>query len=200
MGKFSASDDLSQGRRAIMAAMLGGAAALASRHAKAANAGDLPVLGAMPEFVGLTDWFNGPSLNRQKLLGKVVVVEFWALGCINCRHALPHVAEWHERHKDRGMTVVGVHAPEFDSERPVQAVRQAAAAMKLGFPIALDNGFQTWEAFRNEYWPAAYFVDAQGRIRHRRYGEGAYEQGEQVIKALLAERDGQGGQGRRTSG
>lgn len=202
MDMLSASNILNRRRRRLLAALLGSAAgsALAAPHVTNLVQGSLPVLGAMPEFMGLTDWFNGEPLSRQQLIGKVVVVEFWALGCINCRHALPHVAAWYERYKERGLVVVGVHAPEFDSERPAQVVRQAAAAMKLGFPIALDNGFQTWNAFRNEYWPAAYFVDAQGRIRHRRYGEGAYEQGERVIQSLLAERDGQGGSDRRGGG
>ena len=192
MDNLSISNILSHRRRHLLAALMGGAAMPVLTATRAASAAPerLPVLGTMPELIGLTDWFNGAPLNRQQLMGKVVVVEFWALGCINCQHALPHVAAWYERYKDRGLVVVGVHAPEFDSERPAQAVRQAAAAMKLGFPIALDNGFQTWNAFHNEYWPAAYFVDAQGRIRHRRYGEGAYEQGERVIQALLVERNG----------
>ena len=194
MDNLSISNILSHRQRHLLAALMGGAAMPVLTATRAASAAPerLPVLGTMPELIGLTDWFNGSPLSRQQLMGKVVVVEFWALGCINCRHALPHVAAWYERYKDQGLVVVGVHAPEFDAERPVQAVRQAAADMKLGFPIALDNDFRTWNAFRNAYWPAAYFVDAQGRIRHRRYGEGAYEQGERVIQALLSERHGQG--------
>ncbi len=150
----------------------------------------LPDWGPMPELRGLSDWFNSAPLDKAALQGKVVVVDFWALGCINCRNALPHVAQWHERYKDQGLVVLGIHAPEFDAERPAAAVKQAAARLKLNFPIALDNEFETWRAFRNEYWPAHYFVDRQGRIRHRHYGEGEYAYGEQVIQSLLSEHSG----------
>jgi thiol-disulfide isomerase/thioredoxin len=150
--------------------------------------GSMPDWGLMPELRGLSDWFNGGPMDKAALQGQVVLVDFWALGCSNCRNALPHVAQWHEKYKDKGLVVLGIHAPEFDAERPVAAVKQAAARLKLNFPIALDNNFETWRAFRNEYWPAHYFVDVRGHIRHRHYGEGEYAYGEQVIQALLAER------------
>jgi thiol-disulfide isomerase/thioredoxin len=183
-------------RRLLAALTLGGLAqqsgwidvlAQATTATRPPTPGALPDWGPMPELRGLSDWFNSAALDKAALQGKVVVVDFWALGCINCRNALPHVAQWHEKYKGQGLVVLGIHAPEFDAERPVEEVKRAAARLKLNFPIALDNNFETWRAFRNEYWPAHYFVDRQGRIRHRHYGEGEYAYGEQVIQALLSE-------------
>ncbi len=116
-----------------------------------------------------------------------MLVDFWTFGCINCRHALPYVRAWAEKYRDQGLVVIGVHSPEFAFERNVDNVKRAARELDLRFPIAIDNDFAIWRAFSNQYWPAHYFVDAQGRIRFHHFGEGAYERSEQVIRQLLDE-------------
>lgn len=147
----------------------------------------LPVEGSMPELTGITGWLGSPPLDRASLRGKVVLVDFWTFACINCQNALPYVQRWHEKYKDQGFVVVGVHSPEFAFERNPDNVRRAAEKMGLTFPIALDNGFHVWRAFSNRYWPAHYFIDAEGRIRFHHFGEGEYERSEEVIRQLLKE-------------
>ncbi len=147
----------------------------------------LPVEGRLPALAGATSWLNSPPLSREALRGKVVLVDFWTFGCINCRHALPYVRAWAEKYRDQGLVVIGVHSPEFAFERNVDNVKRAARELDLRFPIAIDNDFAIWRAFSNQYWPAHYFVDAQGRIRFHHFGEGAYERSEQVIRQLLDE-------------
>lgn len=147
----------------------------------------LPVEGQLPELSGATAWLNSSPLATQSLRGKVVLIDFWTFACINCQRAIPHVRAWAEKYKDQGLVVIGVHAPEFAFERKADYVKRAVADLGLAFPIAIDNDFAIWRAFSNQYWPANYFVDAQGRIRFHHFGEGEYEKSEQVIQQLLAE-------------
>jgi thiol-disulfide isomerase/thioredoxin len=143
--------------------------------------GQLPSLGAA------TAWLNSPPLTAAGLRGKVVLIDFWTYSCINWRRSLPYVRAWAEKYRDRGLVVIGVHSPEFDFEKNVDNVRQAAKDMRVDYPIAVDSGQALWRAFRNDYWPALYFVDTQGNIRHHQFGEGDYEQSEKIIQQLLAE-------------
>ncbi len=126
-------------------------------------------------------------LTPEGLRGKVVLVDFWTYSCINCLRTLPYLRAWAEKYKDAGLVVVGVHAPEFAFEKQPANVRRAAKDLGIGFPVAVDSNFAIWRAFGNQYWPAFYFVDAQGRIRHHQFGEGQYAKSEQVIQQLLAE-------------
>jgi cytochrome c biogenesis protein CcdA/thiol-disulfide isomerase/thioredoxin len=147
----------------------------------------LPVEGQVPELSGATAWLNARPLTTQSLRGKVVLIDFWTFGCVNCQRAIPHVRAWAEKYKDQGLVVIGVHAPEFAFERKADNVKRAVADLGLTFPIAIDNDFAIWRAFSNQYWPANYFVDAQGRIRFHHFGEGEYEKSERVIQQLLDE-------------
>jgi thiol-disulfide isomerase/thioredoxin len=133
------------------------------------------------------EWVNSPPLTPEALRGKVVLVNFWTYTCINWRRQLPYVQAWAEKYKDQGLVVVGVHAPEFEFEKNIGNVRWAVKDLKIGYPVAVDNNHTIWRAFSNQAWPALYFIDAQGRIRHHHFGEGAYEQSEMVIQALLRE-------------
>jgi thiol-disulfide isomerase/thioredoxin len=145
----------------------------------------LPVEGPLPSLQGANEWLNGPPLTREALRGKVVVVEFWTYTCINWRRTLSHVRAWSEKYRDRGLVVIGVHTPEFSFERDIDNVRRATSEMMIGYPIAIDNDFAIWRAFRNAYWPATYIIDGQGQIRHHKFGEGGYEESETVIRQLL---------------
>ena len=148
---------------------------------------DLPVEGALPGFSGGIEWLNSPPLTPQALRGKVVVVEFWTFNCFNCLNALPYVRAWAEKYRDHGLVVIGVHTPELPFERDIGNVRKAVARLKIDYPVVIDNDHAIWTAFGNEYWPAAYFVDADGRIRHHHFGEHDYENSERVIQKLLIE-------------
>jgi cytochrome c biogenesis protein CcdA/thiol-disulfide isomerase/thioredoxin len=151
---------------------------------------DLPILGAAPDFVGTQRWFNTPGgrpLSLRDLRGRVVVIDFWAYTCINCLRTLPYLKAWDERYRKAGLTIVGVHAPEFPFERDAANVADAIERNDLGYPVAQDNDFATWSAYGNEYWPAKYFIDARGRVRYLHFGEGEYETSERVIRELLAE-------------
>jgi thiol-disulfide isomerase/thioredoxin len=147
----------------------------------------LPIEGRLPSLGRATGWLNSQPLTTAGLRGKVVLVEFWTYSCINWLRTLPYVRAWAEKYKDRGLVVIGVHAPEFEFEKDVDNVRRAAQDMRVDYPIAIDSDHAIWRAFNNQYWPALYFVDAQGRIRHHQFGEGEYEQSEVVIQQLLAE-------------
>lgn len=147
----------------------------------------LPVEGELPALSGATDWLNSPPLDAAGLRGKVVLVDFWTYSCINCLRALPHVREWAERYRDHGLVVIGVHAPEFAFERNLGNVQRAVKDLKVTYPVAVDNDFAIWRGFNNRYWPAHYFIDAQGRIRAHHFGEGNYAQSEQIIRQLLRE-------------
>ena len=141
----------------------------------------------MPPLEGLNGWLNSAPLTREALRGKVVLLEFWTFGCVNCRNVLPHVRAWEAKYRDQGLVVIGVHTPEFAYERKLDNVRDAVKALGVVWPVAIDNDFALWRAFGNRYWPANYFIDARGRIRFHHFGEGAYEQSEQVIRQLLDE-------------
>ena len=133
------------------------------------------------------EWLNSPPLTPESLRGKVVLVNFWTYTCINWRRQHPYVRAWAEKYKDQGLVVIGVHAPEFEFEKNIANIRWAVKDMKIDHSVALDNNHAIWRAFRNQAWPALYFIDAQGRIRHHFFGEGSYEQSEMVIQALLRE-------------
>ncbi|MEN1994806.1 cytochrome c biogenesis protein DipZ [Stenotrophomonas bentonitica] len=147
----------------------------------------LPVEGTLPSLAGATGWLNSPPLDAQALRGKVVLVDFWTYSCINCLRAMPYVREWAERYRDHGLVVIGVHAPEFAFERNLANVQRAVNDLKVTYPVAIDNDFAIWRGFNNKYWPAHYFIDAQGRIRAHHFGEGNYAQSEQIIRQLLRE-------------
>jgi thiol-disulfide isomerase/thioredoxin len=147
----------------------------------------LPIEGELPSLGGATEWLNSPALTAAGLRGKVVLIDVWTYTCINWLRTLPYVRAWAEKYKNQGLVVIGVHAPEFEFEKNVDNVRRAAKDMKVNYPIAIDNNYAIWRALKNEYWPALYFVDAQGRIRHHHFGEGEYEQSEMVIQQLLAD-------------
>lgn len=147
----------------------------------------LPPEGALPSLNGATGWLNSPPLTPQGLRGKVVLVEFWTYSCINWRRTLPYVRAWSEKYKDQGLVVIGVHTPEFEFEKDLDNVRQATKTMRVDYPVAIDSNYAVWRAFSNNYWPALYFIDADGRIRHHRFGEGDYRHSERIIQQLLAE-------------
>jgi thiol-disulfide isomerase/thioredoxin len=150
-------------------------------------AAQLPIEGEFPSLGGATGWLNSQPLTAAGLRGKVVLVDFWTYSCINWLRSHPYVRAWAEKYKDQGLVVIGVHAPEFAFEKDTDNVRQAAKDMRIDYPIAIDNDHAVWRAFNNEYWPALFFVDAQGHIRHHKFGEGDYEQSERIIQQLLAE-------------
>lgn len=158
-------------------------------NARADSAEKLPDLGPAPALTGATQWLNGPPLDLAQLRGKVVLVDFWTYDCINCRNSLPYVNEWARRYADQGLVVIGVHTPEYPFERIVGNVRQAIERLGIRHPVAIDNQYRVWNAFANQYWPAHYFIDAEGRIRYAYMGEGGYARQERVIQQLLQERD-----------
>jgi thiol-disulfide isomerase/thioredoxin len=147
----------------------------------------LPVEGNLPTLAGASGWLNSQPLTAPGLRGKVVLVDFWTYTCINWRRTLPYVRAWAAKYRDHGLVVIGVHSPEFAFERNIDNVRWAVKDMKIDYPVAIDSDHAVWNAFNNEYWPALYFVDAQGRIRHHQFGEGEYQESEVVIQQLLAE-------------
>ena len=147
----------------------------------------LPVEGSLPSLQGLGPWINSGPLTTQRLKGKVVLIDFWTYSCINCIRSIPYVRAWHERYRDDGLVVIGVHAPEFAFERNPENVLQAVQDLGIRYPVALDNDYTVWKALKNNYWPAHYFFDAQGRQRYHHFGEGRYEESEMVIRQLLAE-------------
>jgi thiol-disulfide isomerase/thioredoxin len=147
----------------------------------------LPVEGELPAFGGATGWLNSPPLTPDGLRGKVVLVNFWTYTCINWLRQLPYVRAWAAKYSDQGLVVIGVHTPEFGFEHDPDNVRRAVQDMQVGYPVAIDNDYGVWIAFDNNYWPALYFADAQGQIRHHSFGEGQYEVSEMIIKQLLAE-------------
>jgi thiol-disulfide isomerase/thioredoxin len=153
----------------------------------APKAAQLRIEGELPSLGGATGWLNSQPLTAAGLRGKVVLIDFWTYSCINWLRSLPYVRAWAEQYKDQGLVVIGVHAPEFEFEKNVDNVRRAAKNMRVDYPIAIDSDHAIWRAFKNDYWPALYFVDAQGHIRHHQFGEGDYEQSERIIQQLLAE-------------
>jgi thiol-disulfide isomerase/thioredoxin len=154
----------------------------------------LPVEGSLPSLAGATQWLNSPPLTPAALRGKVVLVDFWTYTCINWLRTLPYLRAWAERYQQHGLVVLGVHTPEFDVEHDLDNVRRAVKELRVHYPVAVDNDYTIWSAFDNHYWPALYLVDAQGKIRHHRFGEGGYEESEMILQQLLAEA-GSGGIG-----
>ncbi len=138
-----------------------------------------------PNFAGISNWFNSAPLTMANLRGKVVLVDFWTYGCVNCVNTLPHVTELYAKYKDRGLVVVGVHTPEFPFERSASNVQAALKRHGITYPVAQDNDSQTWNAWRNQYWPAQYIVDQSGKIVFQHDGEGQYEQIDRTIARLL---------------
>ncbi|HVI55929.1 MAG TPA: redoxin domain-containing protein [Luteibacter sp.] len=147
----------------------------------------LPVEGTFPALSGATSWLNGPALNSADLRGKVVLVDFWTFSCINSLRPLPYLRAWAARYQAQGLVVIGVQSPEFAFEQRLDSIRDAVSRQAIRFPIAIDNGHRVWTAFQNEYWPAIYLIDAKGRIRYHRFGEGDYDLTERAIQQLLAE-------------
>ena len=135
------------------------------------------------------DWINSAPLKLNDLRGRVVLIEFWTFGCINCRNTLPFVKSWHDRYQDKGLTVIGVHSPEFDDERKVENLRREVASLGIRYPVVTDNDYQTWNAYHVEAWPTTFLLDKQGRIRWMHVGEGGYDEAERLIQSLLAEKD-----------
>ncbi|MFI5262449.1 MAG: cytochrome c biogenesis protein DipZ [Candidatus Limnocylindrales bacterium] len=168
---------------------LGVGAPVAGEAAVNATPGSVPLedLGSAPELTGITAWINSGPLTLASLRGKVVLVHFWTFDCINCLHVQPYVKAWYAQYASAGLVVIGVHTPELSFERDLTNVRQAVAQDGVEFPVAFDPAYATWNAYRNEYWPAFYFVDRAGRIRHEHFGEGDYAASEQVIRELLAQ-------------
>ncbi|HLN99990.1 MAG TPA: redoxin family protein [Pyrinomonadaceae bacterium] len=143
-----------------------------------------------PEFAAGT-WVNSEPLTIKDLRGRVVLVEFWTFGCYNCRNTLPFIKAWDSRYRDKGLTVVGVHSPEFAEEKQVENVRREVASLGIHYPVVTDNDYATWRAYDVEAWPTIFVLDKDGHIRWNHVGEGAYDQTEQVIEKLLAEPDTQ---------
>jgi cytochrome c biogenesis protein CcdA/thiol-disulfide isomerase/thioredoxin len=141
--------------------------------------------GSFPGFDGAVKWLNSPPLKRDQLKGKVILVDFWTYSCINCLRAIPYVEAWAEKYKNDGLVVVGVHTPEFAFEKDPANVAKALTDLKITYPVAIDSDYAIWKAFHNEYWPAHYFIDAQGSIRYHHFGEGKYDESEEVIQQLL---------------
>ncbi|HEX6434111.1 MAG TPA: redoxin domain-containing protein [Gemmatimonadales bacterium] len=147
----------------------------------------LPVEGELPSLAGATAWLNSRALTSADLQGRVVLVEFGTYTCINWLRTLPYVRAWAEKYRDQGLVVIQVHAPEFEFEKELESVRRELKREAVNFPVAVDNEHAIWRAFSNQYWPALYFADAKGNLRHHQFGEGDYEQSETVIQQLLAE-------------
>ena len=143
---------------------------------------------AAPEFTGIDQWLNSPPLTMSSLRGKVVLVDFWTYSCINCINTLPYVKQLHEKYKDQGLVVVGVHTPEYPFEKSTANVQAALKRFDIRYPVAQDNSYATWTAFHNQYWPAQYLIDADGHIVYQHFGEGRYAETEAAVQKLLAER------------
>jgi thiol-disulfide isomerase/thioredoxin len=146
---------------------------------------EFPVEGELPAFDGATAWLNGEQPTAADLQGRVVLVNFGTYTCINWIRSLPYVRAWADKYASHGLVVIGVQTPEFDFEGDLDNVRRALKEMDVGYPVAVDNDYAVWRAFDNHYWPALYFADAQGRIRHHHFGEGEYEESEMVLQMLL---------------
>jgi len=151
------------------------------------SAVQLPNEGELRSLGSATEWLNSQPLTAADLRGKVVVIDFWTYTCINWLRTLPYVRAWAEKYKNQGLVVIGVHSPEFEFEKNVTNVRWAAKDMRVDYPIAIDSDHAIWRAFKNQYWPALYLIDAKGHIRYHQFGEGEYEKSEMVIQQLLSE-------------
>jgi thiol-disulfide isomerase/thioredoxin len=167
--------------------MAAGPGMMMSNKSASQGSGALPVEGQLPSLSGATAWLNSPPLTAEGLRGKVVLIDFWTYSCINCLRAIPYVRAWAENYKGQGLVVIGVHAPEFAFEKNIDNVRRATRDLKVDYPVAIDNEYAIWRAFNNQYWPAHYFIDGQGRIRYHHFSEGEYEHSEEILQQLLAE-------------
>jgi thiol-disulfide isomerase/thioredoxin len=147
----------------------------------------LPSEGGLPSLAGASQWLNSQPLTADELRGRVVLIDFWTYTCINWLRTLPYIRAWAQKYRDHGLIVIGVHTPEFAFERNVENVVEVMKDRGIDYPVAIDNDYAVWRAFNNRYWPALYFADAQGSVRHHHFGEGQYEQSERVIQQLLAE-------------
>ena len=171
----------------LLAGGIGLPSGAAAQDGKSRSLRPCPSKARCPRSTARAGWLNTPPLTAAGLRGKVVLVDFWTYSCINWLRTLPHVRAWAEKYKSQGLVVIGVHSPEFEFEKNVDNVRQAVKDMRVDYPVAIDSEHAVWRAFGNQYWPAIYLVDAQGRIRHHHFGEGGYERTERVIQQLLAE-------------
>src|SRR5215212_3189960 len=134
------------------------------------------------------DWINSKPLRLEDLRGRVVIIDFWTFGCYNCRNTLPFIKDWNNRYREKGLTIIGVHSPEFEEERNVENLRRQIASLGLSYPIVTDNDYQTWNAYKVEAWPTIFLLDKRGRIRWMHVGEGSYDATERLIQQLLAEK------------
>ncbi len=148
----------------------------------------LPDLGPAPELRGIETWLNSRPLDLASLRGKVVLLEFWTMSCVNCLDALPHMSAWQKKYGGRGLVVIGVHSPELPAEHAPERVEAAIEHYGINYPVAIDNRLETWTAYHNRYWPSFYFIDARGHVRYAHFGSGDYAANEAVIRRLLAER------------
>ena len=171
-----------------MVAALGAVAAVAALSSNGVAAGVNSAQQASmqaPDFAGIDNWINSAPLDLKQLHGKVVLVDFWTFDCINCVHTLPHVKELYSRYRDKGLVVVGVHTPEYTFERDTGNLKKAIARYGIDYPVAQDNHYATWNAWGNQYWPALYLIDQNGKIVYTHFGEGDYAQTEDAIRGLL---------------
>ncbi|PAU65166.1 thioredoxin [Pseudomonas sp. PIC25] len=167
----------------LAACLLASGYSLGAAAAKPAHRSLAPIA---PEFRGIDHWLNGPPQTLEHLRDKVVLVEFWTYSCINCIRVLPYVKEWHEKYRDKGLVVIGVHTPEYGYEKNLGNLQTAVKRFGITYPVAQDNGYRTWDAYGNQYWPALYLIDREGRIVYRHFGEGNYADTEAQIQRLLA--------------
>lgn len=175
---------LRRGQSALAALVL----AFAAAAARLSTAGEWPLAdyGPAPEFTGIDAWLNSEPMTLDSLRGKVVLIEFWTYTCVNCARTLPYMRQWYDTYRGRGLQVIGVHTPEFAVERDRAKLEAAMGRYALAYPIAQDNGYRTWRAYGNEYWPTEYLIDRQGRIVLKHVGEGDYQEIEAAIRKLLA--------------
>ena len=168
-------------------AMTGGDAMTGGNAMTGPSGGNTAPGPALAKISGATAWINSAPLTPESLRGKVVLVDFWTYSCINCLRTLPYIKAWNDKYKDRGLVIIGVHTPEFPFEKDEANVRRAVKELGIAYPVAMDNDYGIWHNFNNEYWPADYFIDANGHIRHHEFGEGNYDDSEQWIRTLLEE-------------
>ncbi|HEY7985656.1 MAG TPA: cytochrome c biogenesis protein DipZ [Methylophilaceae bacterium] len=188
LDKFGGQTDHTGGAMSGGAMKPGGSMSGAMMKAEAAGSdSSLPIEGAMPPLTGAVEWLNSPPLTTESLRGKVVLVDFWTYSCINCLRSLPYIRAWADKYKDQGLVVIGVHAPEFAFEKNISNVKKAVQDLGITYPVAVDNDYAIWRAFKNRYWPAHYFIDAKGQVRYHHFGEGEYDESEKVIQQLLRE-------------
>jgi len=169
----------------ILAAAASSLVSPSGQATRMASASSLPDLGKAPNFVGISAWINSTPLNLSRLIGKVVLVDFWTYSCINCIRTIPYLNAWYSKYGEDGLVIVGVHTPEFEFERNYSNVLAATESLGIKYPVALDNNYSTWNVYGNEYWPSEYVIDQDGMIRHTQIGEGDYNATETVIQELL---------------